>query len=186
MQTPTLDKKTSTWGPFGTDWAAQGQITPNHKISKQKVSLVEERDEMLPHGLHPTEAQLQTESLTGNVQTILALAVFMRNALVAVNNHTPCQALLGRRPALLAPSEGIAAADLIEAPAIAKLERANKRKTIAAAERNELTTGDLLDIWYELAIADATGWRGQAQIANQRRRGNIDVRFQRRTLDRRH
>ena len=52
--------------------------------------------------------------------------------------------------------------------------------------RAEHQPGDLVDIWYDPPNKDTPGWRGPAQISSVNEdEGNITVRFQGRTLDRR-
>ena len=54
-------------------------------------------------------------------------------------------------------------------------------------ERSEHRPGDLVDIWFDPPNKDTPGWRGPAQISSiNDGEGNITVRFQGRTLDRRH
>ena len=81
----------------------------------------------------------------------------------------------------------IAATAIIEVTALARLQRADRHKTVAAIGLAEHTVGDLVDIWYEPSTKDVSGWRGPAQIATiNDSDGNITVRFQGRTLDRKH
>ena len=146
------------------------------------------------------------ESLCVNFITVLGVVAFMHNALTSINSHTPYQALLGCQPHLLPPLEGgyhgdlsvggqndlarargIAAVAIIEAIAKARPQRGDYHKMIAAQERAELQAGDLVDIWYDPQNEDTPGWRGLAQIASVNfGEGNLIVRFQGRTLDRRH
>ena len=80
----------------------------------------------------------------------------------------------------------IVAANIIQVAALKRLERANNHKMVAALERKEFEIRDLVDIWYD-SKKDTVGWRGPAQIALiQESDGQVTVRFQGRTLDRRH
>ena len=112
---------------------------------------------------------------------------------------------MGRQPHLLLPLEGgyledfdvrgqndlagvreIAAVAIIEATVEARLRRGDYHKQIAAQERAEHQPADLVDIWYDPPSKDTPGWRGPAQIASVNvGEGNVIVRFQGRTLDRR-
>ena len=56
---------------------------------------------------------------------------------------------------------------------------------MAAQERCEYQPKGLGDIWYEPTNKEVSGWRGPAQVATVNRdEGNVTVRFQGRTLDR--
>lgn len=80
----------------------------------------------------------------------------------------------------------IAAASIIEAIAKHRLERADRHKTHPAMQLSEYEDGQLVHIWYEPNTKDSSGWRGPAQIASvQADDGQVTVRFQGRTLDRR-
>ena len=59
----------------------------------------------------------------------------------------------------------IAASNIIEATALARLERANRHKTVPSIERSEHKPGDLVDIWYDPSHKEQQGWRGPAQVA---------------------
>ena len=66
------------------------------------------------------------------------------------------------------------------------MPRGDTRNQVAALERAEHQPGDLVDIWYDLPNKDTPGWRGPAQIASvQETEGNVRVRSQWKTLDRR-
>ena len=80
----------------------------------------------------------------------------------------------------------IAAATIIEVTALSRLQRADRHKTVAALERSGYQVGGLVDIWYEPTTKDVSGWKGPAQIATiNNDEGNVTVRFQGRTMDRR-
>ena len=93
---------------------------------------------------------------------MLAQVTFMKNALTTINESTACHALLGRQPALLPPLEGgytaslqddlsgrgdlywhqarireIAAGNIIEAIARARMDRAVRHNTRPAIGRQE-------------------------------------------------
>ena len=58
---------------------------------------------------------------------------------------------------------------------------------MASIERSEHQPGDLVDIWYDPPNKDTPGWRGLAQVSFvQVDEGNLTVRFQGKTFDRRH
>lgn len=86
----------------------------------------------------------------------------------------------------LARVRAISAAFIIEATALARLDRADRHNTVAAQEFAAHAVGDLVDIWYEPHNKDTSGWRGPAQIPFiNEGEGNTTVRFQGGTLDRR-
>eukprot|EP00973_Karenia_brevis_P022294 3067660-Karenia_brevis.AAC.1 len=67
-----------------------------------------------------------------------------------------------------------------------RVQRAAKSKTRQATEIQELERGSLVDIWFEPTTKDQPGWRGPAGVASvNAQEGNVSVRYQGRTLDRR-
>ena len=75
---------------------------------------------------------------------------------------------------------------IIEATAKHRLARGDKRPQVVALQRAKYLPGELVDIWYDPPNEDTPGWRGPAQIASvQENEGNVIVRFQGKTLDRR-
>ena len=102
------------------------------------------------------------EGIVMAFSVILAIVTFMKNALTVVNTSTPYQALLGRQPAMLPPLEGgyngcvvdqarphsdarsqsrvreIAAANIIEATAKMRVERADRHNSRPTVELKEL------------------------------------------------
>ena len=173
--------------------------------------MVERHNELLRKGLHLTETQMINEGLTAPFAQVLAITTFAKNALTVINESTPYQAVLGRQPRILPPLEGgyqlqmddspardgshvrnqarireIAAGNIIEATAKMRLQRADRHKTIAAGERSELTPGTLVDLWFEPTNKDVQGWRGPGKIMTvQADEGNVTIRYQGRSLDRR-
>ena len=67
---------------------------------------MEEHDDLLRRALHVTGTQLVKEELQTTFDHVLSIVVFMHNCLTVINGHTPCQALCGRQPSLLAPYVG--------------------------------------------------------------------------------
>ena len=165
---------------------------------------------MIRRCLHTTESQLLKEGLVVPFEHALAIVFFMHNSLTVINNSTPYQALFGRQPAMLSPLEGghsqqveslsradthtrhharvreIAAMNIIEATARARLERADKHNTRPAAERLEFEPGDLADVWFEPLNKDQRGWRSPGEVLSvNAAEGNLSVRIGGRTLNRR-
>ena len=171
--------------------------------------IVERHNEIIRRCLQTTEQQLVKEGLKAPFEQALQMVFFMHDSLTVINNSTPYQALLGRQPAMLHPLEGghsgqvesqsrletntrhharvreIAAMNIIEATARARLVRADKHNTRLAAERLQFQPGYLCDIWFEPANKDQTGWRGPAEVQSiNAADGNLSVRIQGRTLNR--
>ena len=180
------------------------------KAPRQKAWVVERGNEIIRQGLHKTETQLIKEGLTHiPFECVLSVVVFMKNALTVINTSTPYQALLGRQPAMLPPMEGghlgqvtdiarpgtdakcqarvreVAAINIIEATAKARLERANSTNTRPALELADYKPKDRIDIWMEPANKDIRGWRGPAEVLSVHPEdGNLSCRIQGRTLQR--
>ena len=209
METLTLDEEAGMRHRHAVDWAEVNNIGLKFKAPRQKAWLVERHNELLRRGLHLTESQMVKEGIVMVFAIVLSIVTFMKNALTVVNTSTPYQALFGRQPALLPPLEGgyngsivdqarphtdarsqsrvreIAAANIIEATAQMRTERANKHNTRPAVELRELQPKGLVDIWFEPTTKDVKGWRGPAEIATVNAAdGNITVRYQGRSLDR--
>ena len=80
----------------------------------------------------------------------------------------------------------IAAGNIIEATACARMDRADRYNTRPAIERQEYKVGDLVDLWYEPLNKDKSGWRGPGKVHSlQPNEGVVTVRYQGRSLDRR-
>ena len=80
----------------------------------------------------------------------------------------------------------LAAANIIEATAKARLARADGYNTRGAIQRQQFKEKDLVDIWFEPTNKDQKGWRGPAEtLSVNSAEGNVSVRYQGRTLDRR-
>ena len=206
----TLDEETGMRGQACQDWAATHGIELRFKAPRQKAWLVERHNELLRHALHTTELQLQKESLKVPFEEVLAVTLFAKNALTVINNATPFQALFGRQPTMLPPIEEgslgsvsdqrptagslsrhfqrvreVAAINIIDANALARVKRADKSKTRPATELAEWKQGQTVDIWFDPKDKDTPGWRGPSVISSVNAgEGNISVRYQGRTLDR--
>ena len=82
----------------------------------------------------------------------------------------------------------IVAVAIIEAIARQKASRGRQTQPSSSPEeRAEHQPGDLVDVWYDPPNKDIPGWKGPAQIVSVNiGEGNVTVRFQARTLNRRH
>ena len=188
------------------DRAMYNQVTLKFKVPHQKLWLVSRHDALIRSALQRAESQCIKESLCINVAIALGLATVMHNAPTCINNHTQYQALLGRHPICYPHLEGgyfgdldvrgqndlarvreIAALAPIEATTEQRLARGDYHKQVVAQEGAEFQQGDLVDIWYCPPNKDAPEWRGPAQIVSVNlSEGNVTLRFQGRTFDRRH
>eukprot|EP00971_Amphidinium_carterae_P297236 5905067-Amphidinium_carterae.2 len=66
------------------------------------------------------------------------------------------------------------------------MQRALHHRTRKPIEMKNLTVGSQVDIWYEPTNKETGSWRGPATVASiQESEGNVTVRYQGRTLDRR-
>ena len=210
MRVLTLDGETAMRTRTAADWADVHHIELNFKAPHQKAWVVERHNELVRDALHKTESQLIKEGITIPFEQVLAIVVFVKNAITVVGNATPYQALFGRQPTLLPPVEGgssgqldgsrvnpgtlskhyarvreCACQNIIEASAKARLARAQTHRTRSAIEFKELQPEHLCDIWFDKSTKDMPGWRGPARILSiNHDQGNVSVRFQGRTLDR--
>ena len=198
----TLDGETGMRAKEADEWAMFNQVSPKYKAPHQTIWTVERPNALIRSALQRCESQVLKESLVASFATVLGLATFMHNAWTSTNNHTPYQALLGRQPHLLPPLEGgyygdlgvkgqddfarvreIAAVAIIQAIVQQRFQRGGKRNQVVAQERADHSPGDLLDP----PNKDIPGWRRPAKIASVNfGEGNVTVRFQGGTLDRRY
>lgn len=168
--------------------------------------MVERHNAFIRSALQRAGSRVIKELLCISSTAALGLAIYMHNAIICSNNNTSYQALVGRRPHLLPPLEGgyhgdldakgqihihrvreIVSVAITEATAKQRFVRGSTRNQVVSIERSEHQPGDLVDIWYDPPNADTFVWRGPAQIAAVNgSEGNVPVRFQGKTLDRRH
>ena len=64
--------------------------------------MVERHNEILRRQLHLLEDQSNAEGLAVTFSTVLAEAVFAKNAMFQLGNATPYEAIFGRHPPLMA------------------------------------------------------------------------------------
>ena len=202
-----MDVESGMKGQCAMDWAAAHGIHLKFKAPRQKAWIVERHNALIRNGAHRTEQQLIKEEVRCTFEQVLAIVTFMKNALTVINSSTPYQALFGRQPAMLPPLEGghpgqvlaqsrvetnsknearvreVAAINIIEATAEARLERVDRYNTRGAMELQDLKPSDIVDIWFEPSTKDMVGWRGPAEILSMNlAEGNYSVRYQGRTL----
>ena len=207
MKTLVIDGETGLTGRCASDWAQAHGLNLKIKAPRQKAWIVERHQEILRVGLHRTETQLIKEQVVCTFEQVLAICTFAKNALTTINGSTPYQALYGRQPCMLPPLEGghlgevaslarketnarsearvreIAAMNIIESTAQARLSRAFRTHTRGAIELNEYHPQEKVDIWFEPTQKDQSGWRGPAEVLSANsREGNYSVRLQGRTL----
>ena len=210
MTVLVLDEETGMRGQHAMDWALSQGVHLKFKAPRQKAWIVERANEIIRQGLHKTEQQLIKECLKALFEVVLAIVTFMKNALTNINGSTPYQGILGRQPSMLPPLEGghcgqyvdqarpgscaksearireLAAINIVEATAQARLARADRHNTRVCLELQEYKSGDIVDIWMEPANKDLVGWRGPAEVLGVRpSEGQLDVKIQGRTLQRR-
>ena len=210
MTTLTLDEETGMRGQCVTDWASAMGVHLKFKAPRQKAWIVERHNEILRVSLHSTESQLLKEEIRCTFDIVLALVTFMKNAMVVINGATPYQSLLGRQPAMLPPLEGghlgqvdsharpetgarfharireIGTISVVQAAARDRAARADRSQTRGHINLQDFKPGDSVDIWFDPTAKDVKGWRGPAELKSiNESEGNVSVRFQGRTLDRR-
>ena len=184
---------------YTADWAECLQIQLKFKAPRQEAWIIERHNELLRQQLHRMETQLQTEGRTVRFGQTLNQALFAKNSLLTYNGHTPYQAVLGRQPVLL-PSfdtpnpqdvdqqrlREIAVEAIVQEHSRSRIQRALRHHTRPPLEWKELEPGSSVDIWFEPANKETSGWRGPAKVVSlQPDEGNVTVRWQGRTLDRR-
>ena len=163
-------------------WFANKGIQLVFRARNQHCAMIERHNELLRKQLHVTEDQSTTEGLRVSFRTLLAEAVFAKNALFQVGNFTPYEALFGRVPPLLAVASEetgdpltdrdasrlrqIAINSMIQATAEQKAKIAATTKTRRAGELLELKCGDLVDFYRKPPTKDQHGWSGPAEVVN--------------------
>ena len=154
-------------------------------------------------------AQLIKEELLIPFVQLLAIVIFMKNAMTVINTSTPYQAVLGRQPAMLPPIEGghnaefddklqsqlssqrhharvreVAAINMIEVLAKMRMQRADRSRSRGAINLKEIKSDDLVDIWIKPEKKGVEGWRGPGQVVQVNAEdGNVSVRYQGRIRD---
>ena len=204
MQTLTFDREA------GLDTESAGVLLSRAGIKlalrapRQHAQVAERHHEILRQALHRIEGQLNSEGLLERYpfEWILAEAIFAKNAILGggKSGSSPYQALLGRTPQIL-PGPGmlgienstdevdsnsadklrsVAVQQIVEANALARLNRADKAHTRLSAEQLNLKVGDLVDFFRPPNSKDVSGWRGPARICDvgDISSGNLSANFQ--------
>ena len=143
---------------------------------------VERHHEILRQQLHRMESQATEDGLRVNFAEMLSEAVYAKNVLLCVGNHSPFEAVLGRTPPLLnvIPEEAeglaedrdafrlrrIAIEAMIQATAQSKAMRAQRHNTRPAGELTDLKAGDLVEFWRSPSSKDIAAWRGPATVVD--------------------
>ena len=154
----------------------------HERAKEQHARVIERRGAMLRHTMHCTEEQLIKEGILWTFTILLAHCIFAGNALTNVGGSTPYISRFGSTPAMMpdldAPQEdGIAGAGrtlqrirqvslqkMIEATALAKINRALNSKTSASGEQLDFKPGELVDHYSTPSQKDISGWRGPAKV----------------------
>lgn len=137
------------------DWAMYNQMAMKYKSQRQRAWLLERHNAFIRGGLQHAESQVIKESLCVSFGIVLGLVVFMHNAFVYINDHTPYQAVSVRQPHILPPLEGgyfrgldvqgqnnlarvteIVNVSVIEAISKMRLARGDKRNQVPFVERS--------------------------------------------------
>ena len=82
-------------------WLERRGVALKLRAPGQHAQMVERHHEVLRQQLHKLEAQATDDGLRVGFEEVLSEAVFVKNILTTVGNHTPFEAVLGRTPPLL-------------------------------------------------------------------------------------
>ena len=191
-------------GAVATDYIAseleKRGITLQLVAREQHCGMVERHNEILRRQLHLLEKQATDDGLRVTINTLLGEALYAKNILFRVGNTTPHEAVYGRVPPLLQvlrhdPEAEIEERDalrlrqaaitaMVQATAMRKLLTANRSKTRAAGELQELAVGDLVEVFRRPTTKDSPGWVGPAEVRDLSglKEGIIYVKWQGRLL----
>jgi len=203
MQTLVFDHESGIDTETAGTLLSRSGIRLTLKAPRQHAQIVERHHEVLRQVLHRIESQLSSEGLDYPFELILADALFAKNAILSSSGGVSAyQALLGRTPSILPAPEvisldghgedgepesssasklrGIALQQIVEANAIAKLNRASKAHARITGEQLELKVGDLIEFYRPPGTKDVSGWRGPARVCDvgDISSGNISANFQ--------
>ena len=210
MDVLTLDNESGMKTDAAGDWASANRVELKYKAPRQKAWIVERHNAIVRETLQKTESQLVRDNIKLPFVQILAIVMFMKNALTVINTSTPYQAVLGRQPAMLPPLEGghvqeyddetqgpnselrhqakvreLAAINMIEVLAKWRIQRASKSRTRGAMNLKEINQGDIVDLWIKPEKKGVEGWRGPGQVIEVNSdEGNVSIRYQGRIRDR--
>eukprot|EP00435_Cladocopium_sp_Y103_P051132 s594_g15.t1 len=164
------------------DWMDRRGIQVNFRARGQHCGLVERHNEILRRQLHLLEDQSTAEGFAVSFATVLAEAVFAKNAMFQLGNATPYEAIFGRHPPLMATvseetGEGVSDRDaytirrlaissMIQATADTKTRIAEASKTRRSGELLDLKLGDLVEFYRKPMNKDTVGWHGPAEVVN--------------------
>eukprot|EP00971_Amphidinium_carterae_P351093 6491908-Amphidinium_carterae.1 len=184
---------------YAADWAQRQHMQLKFKAPRQEAAIIERHNQILRQQLHVIETQLQQEGQMVPLQQTLSQALFAKNSLTTHQGLSPYNAVMGIQPPLLPPIElegehtltpsrlrEVAIESIVQESQRARMQRALRHRTRKPIEMKNLSVGMPVDIWYEPTNKETGGWRGPATVASiQESEGNITVRYQGRTLDRR-
>ena len=142
------DQEGGIAGDYAAAWFERRGVKLKLKAPRQHAQSVEQHHEILRQQLHRMEPQATEDGLRVNFAEMLSEAVYAKNVLLCVGNHSPFEAVLGRTPPLLnvIPEEAeglpedrdafrlrhIAIEAMIQATAQSKAIRAQRHNTSAS------------------------------------------------------
>ena len=156
-------------------------ITVRTRAPDQHARMIERRGAILRHAMHCAEEQLMREGLTVQMSDLLAECVCAGNSMVSWNGATPYNARFGRQPRMLPDmlampddSAGIgrnmhrlrevALQRIIEATAIARINRAMKTAVRPSAQALDYQPDELVEFWRQQSTKDVSCWMGPAKV----------------------
>ncbi len=171
-------------------WETQRVLRPRN----QHVPLIERHNELLRQGTNKAIDQATTGGLTVSVAQCNAEATFAKNSLFSLDGATPYVAVFGRQPGLLRSLDDdvvaldaadplgnhqrlreIALTSMIQATAMARLQRAEASKSRMAGELKALEVGGLCEFYRQPITKDSSGWRGPATVVDLSKVGNSEI-----------
>jgi hypothetical protein len=130
----------------------------------QHAQIVERRGAILRHAMHLIEEQLTKEGVTITFARLLAEAVFAGNSLITFGGASPYNSRFGRQPKMLPDFEAppdttvsgparhthrireVSLQKIIEASALARINRALRTITTTPGEVHNYKPGDMIDL----------------------------------------
>ncbi|CAJ1367944.1 unnamed protein product, partial [Effrenium voratum] len=180
-------------------WLERRGVALKLRAPGQHAQMVERHHEVLRQQLHKLEAQATDDGLRVGFEEVLSEAVFVKNILTTVGNHTPFEAVLGRTPPLLnVLGDQVEMGDdrdayrlrhaaiesMIQSTAQDRAARAGRHKTRPAGELLEIQAGDQIEFWRKPSTKDVEAWRGPATVCDTTslKDGIVGIRWQGRNL----
>eukprot|EP00971_Amphidinium_carterae_P096853 1917235-Amphidinium_carterae.1 len=200
-QSLVVDSETAMSSQYTAEWAEFQNIQLHVKPPHAEAWIIERHNGLLRAALHKAESQVIDEGRKISFEDVLAMTIYMKNAMTTYGDHSPYEAVFGRRAHILPPltsaepgSEGqeqqrlreIAIAAITSAHAAERLKRASKHHSTPMLTADSYPKGAQVDIWMNPTSKDASGWRGPAIVhLADPEHDIITVKWQTKTLDRR-